>query len=80
MMFDPVWLKQIGSDLHDPADYIFTRHEDFVKAETAPLQIESRAKAFPASLAYHWHGGFASIPERPEPQSTFSQLHSLACF
>ena len=80
MVFDPVWLKQIGSDLLDPADYIFTRHEEFVRAGTTPLQIDSRANAFPASLAYHWHGGFASIPERPEPQSTFSQLHSLACF
>lgn len=79
MLFDPVWLKQIGSDTEDPAKYLFTKHEDFVKAGVADIHIKSRYRAFPASLAYHWHGGFAAIPESQEAASTFSQLHSLAC-
>lgn len=80
IVFDPVWLKHIGSDLQDPAHYPFTRHEDFVKETVHQTKITSRSQAFPASLGYHWHGGFAAIPESPEPKSTFSQLHDLACF
>lgn len=80
MVFDPVWLKQIGSDSADPADYIFTKHEDFVKAGVNQTPIYSRLSVFPASLGYHWHGGFASIPDAPEPESVFQQLHEMACF
>ena len=28
---------------------------------------------------YHWHG-FASIPDTPDPNSVFSQLHALAYY
>ena len=80
ILFDAVWLKQIGADAQDPASYIFTKHEDFAKTGVLGGRIKSRAHAFPASLGYHWHGGFASIPETPEPKSTFSLLHDLACF
>ena len=80
MVFDPVWLKQIGSDSYEPADYIFTKHEDFVKAGFNQSHVDSRALVFPASLGYHWHGGFASIPEVPDSGSTFQRLHELACF
>ena len=73
-------LKQIGSDSADPADYIFTKHEDFVKAGVNQTPIYSRLSVFPASLGYHWHGGFASIPDAPEPESVFQQLHEMACF
>lgn len=79
IVFDPVWLKDIGGDAHDPASYIFTKHADFAKTSIPHEHIISRAHAFPASLGYHWHGGFASIPESPEPGSAFSQLHNLAC-
>lgn len=79
IVFDPVWLKQIGTDAVDPAEYIFTKHEDFVKATISSVQIDSHSRAFPASLGYHWHGGFASIPDTPDPGSTFSRLHGLAC-
>lgn len=79
MVFDPVWLRQIGSDSYDPAEYLFTKHEDFVKAGANHTQVGSRALVFPASLGYHWHGGFASIPDMPEPDSTFQRLHKLAC-
>lgn len=79
MVFDPVWLKQIGYDSYDPADYLFTKHEDFVKADVDKERITNRSSVFPASLGYHWHGGFASIPKTGEPGSTFSQLHDLAC-
>lgn len=79
MVFDPVWLKQIGSDSYDPAEYVFTKHDDFVKVGVNHTQVGSRALVFPASLGYHWHGGFASIPDMPEPDSTFQWLHKLAC-
>mmetsp|Transcript_7563 Transcript_7563/g.34262 ORF Transcript_7563/g.34262 Transcript_7563/m.34262 type:complete len:389 (-) Transcript_7563:3384-4550(-) len=79
IVFDPVWLKHIGSDAYEPAEYIFTKHEDFVNAGVKHLQLDSRPRAFPASLGYHWHGGFASIPGDPDQESPFSQLHNLAC-
>lgn len=79
IVFDPVWLKEIGSDAYEPAEYIITKHEDFAKVAVNHMQIDSRYRAFPASLGYHWHGGYASIPENPDPDSTFSLLHNLAC-
>jgi len=79
MTFDPVWLREIGSDNKDPAEYVFEKHSEFSRKGDGVPQFKSRREAFPASLGYHWHGGFASIPREPDPSSVFSQLHRLAC-
>ena len=79
MTFDPVWLKEIGSDSEDPASYHFEAHAEFTRKGAGVPMFQSRGKVFPASLGYHWHGGFASIPDTPDPNSVFSQLHALAC-
>jgi hypothetical protein len=77
MTFDPVWLKDGGMDSRDPAEYHFVKPEEFARKNITLLS--TRDDAFPASLGYHWHGGFSSIPNTPHPGSMFSQLHNLAC-
>jgi hypothetical protein len=77
MTFDPVWLKDGGMDSRDPAEYHFVKAEDFARKNIT--LISTRDDAFPASLGYHWRGGFSSIPNTPHPGSMFSQLNNLAC-
>ena len=77
MVFDPLWLKDSGLDSRDPAKYPFDTRKGFANKSIQPLH--TREDAFPASLGYHWHGGFGSIPSEPSPGSMFAQLHNMGC-